>query len=316
MKWRKWNTAWALLAVCCGFSLPVQAQIDLTGTWAGRLHEDYQTRLTGPEFVDYAGIPLNKDGLASALSYTTATFAELDRSCAPYPAHYLLLGPWGIRISPIMDEKSGQVSAWRVSGAMDREAMTIWVDGREAPGPEALHTFAGYSVGHWQGNTLVVVTTHLKDSYLTRNGVPSSSREKATFYFSRHDQDLTITAVIEDPTYLTAPYVMSRTWVIENAQPVGAPVNYCTPEEELSNISPDTVAHFLPGKNTSAAIMTEHYHLPKSATHGGVATMFPEFVQQLKADRYTPAGQCTRYCCGDSTDTEYVVQTLMCKTGP
>jgi hypothetical protein len=47
-----------------------------------------------------------------------------------------------------------------------------------------------------------------------------------------------------------------------------------------------------------------------------MATMFPEFVQQLKADHYRPAGQCTRYCCGDSTDTEYVVKTLMCKTGP
>jgi hypothetical protein len=62
--------------------------------------------------------------------------------------------------------------------------------------------------------------------------------------------------------------------------------------------------------------MTKDYNLPKSATYGGMATMFPEFVQQLKADHYRPAGQCTRYCCGDSTDTEYVVKTLMCKTGP
>ena len=58
MKWSRWNTVWASLAVCCGLSLPVQAQVDLSGTWAPRLHEDYgtvavlaQTPNTNREFI-------------------------------------------------------------------------------------------------------------------------------------------------------------------------------------------------------------------------------------------------------------------------
>jgi hypothetical protein len=303
------------LLLCGLFSAGAQAQVDLTGSWSVRLHEDYQTRFTGPDFVDYAGIPLAEEGLAGALSYTTSLLL-IDRSCAPWPAHYIQLGPWGTRISSVTDKQTGQVVAWRVGGSMDRHAMTIWVDGRPPPGPEAMNTFAGYSIGRWEGNTLIVTTTHVKDGHLTRNGVPSSSRATMTFYISRFEDHLTVTTVVEDPIYLAAPYVLSHTWVLDNTLPVDDPPQVCTPEEELESLADNKVPHFLPGKNTSGDVMTEIYNLPKSATQGGIATMFPEFVQQLKVEKYTPAGQCTRYCCGSSLNPGFVLGTLMCKHGP
>lgn len=38
----------------------------------------------------------------------------------------------------------------------------------------ALHTWEGFSTGRWQGDVLVVTTTHLKPGHLRRNGIPRS----------------------------------------------------------------------------------------------------------------------------------------------
>jgi hypothetical protein len=62
--------------------------------------------------------------------------------------------------------------------------------------------------------SLKVVTTNLKPGYLRTNGVPYSARTTLTEYFDRitqpnGDAHLIITTTIEDPEYLTQPYLYS-----------------------------------------------------------------------------------------------------------
>ena len=76
------------------------------------------------------------------------------------------------------------------------------MDGRPHPPEHALHTWEGFSTGRWDGNTLVVTTTHLKESYLRRNGVKLTDQAKSTEYITRHGDILTVVAFVEDPTYL------------------------------------------------------------------------------------------------------------------
>src|SRR6186713_1523803 len=51
---------------------PASAQIELSGSWAARNHEDAMERGAGPYAVDYTGLPLNDDGRDKELSYSAA----------------------------------------------------------------------------------------------------------------------------------------------------------------------------------------------------------------------------------------------------
>ncbi len=64
---------------------------------------------------------------------------------------------------------------------------TIWLDGRKHPSPNAPHTWEGFSTGVWDGDTLVVKTTHLKEGWVRRNGIPRSANGKLTEFLIRHD---------------------------------------------------------------------------------------------------------------------------------
>ena len=38
------------------------------------------------------------------------------------------------------------------------------------PPANALHTWSGFSTGEWEGDVLVVTTTHVKEAYVRRTG--------------------------------------------------------------------------------------------------------------------------------------------------
>lgn len=87
----------------------------------------------------------------------------------------------------------------------------IWMDGRSAP-PDTPATPMGFSVGRWEGDVLVVETTHLSPGWLDGSGLPMSgdgTRIVERYVFS--DDRLTIdrTMTIHDP-YYTVPLVRRR----------------------------------------------------------------------------------------------------------
>ena len=64
------------------------------------------------------------------------------------------------------------------------------------------------------GRSLKVITTNLKPGYLRRNGAPYSNRATITEYWELHslpdkDEWLTITTKVDDPAYLSRPYLTS-----------------------------------------------------------------------------------------------------------
>lgn len=62
--------------------------------------------------------------------------------------------------------------------------------------------------------SLKVVTTHIRPGYLRKNGVPYSADARMTEYWDVLPQPngseyLVVTTIIEDPTYLTTPWIVS-----------------------------------------------------------------------------------------------------------
>ena len=84
----------------------------------------------------------------------------------------------------------------------------IFMDGRALPGPEADAWWYGYSVGHWEGDTLVVETVRLKDmGWLDIWGSPITENAKMIERYRRTDfGQLEIDVTIEDLAAYTAPF--------------------------------------------------------------------------------------------------------------
>jgi hypothetical protein len=93
----------------------------------------------------------------------------------------------------------------------------IYLDGRKLP-PQGEPTpwWYGYSVGHWEGDTLVVETNNLRgaedspfDGWLDVNGSPYSNGAKFTERIRRPAFDhLQIDLTLEDPKAYTKPWTV------------------------------------------------------------------------------------------------------------
>jgi hypothetical protein len=278
------------------------AQGDLTGDWIMIGQQSETNQQNGPFPDDYTGIPLSKDGRAAALAFNPEAQEQLQRQCEPWSAQYLVNGPFGMRITTQRDPQTGRAVVLHLAPTLDRMQMDVWLDGRSAPAG-ALNTFGGFTTGVWHGETLMTTTTHIKDGFLTRNGVPNSSRETMIMFMTRHGELMTITAVFHDPVYLTAAYPWSETYRLsvtggENMM-LGATGMQCLPEETVSGLSDGYhTSTYLPGKNPLTNYMTSWYGIPPEAAMGGEATMLPSYQRQLEKSYRRPTGMCRQQCCG------------------
>lgn len=86
----------------------------------------------------------------------------------------------------------------------------IFTDGRTLPGNDPEPWWYGYSVGHWEGDTLVVETAGFRDDvWLDINGSPMTNSGKMIERFSRPNYgNLTIEVTIDDPKVYTKPFTV------------------------------------------------------------------------------------------------------------
>jgi hypothetical protein len=91
----------------------------------------------------------------------------------------------------------------------DTSFRQIFTDGRPLPTVEQ-PTFDGYSVGKWEGDTLVVQTIGFKDGmWLDRSGSPMTDAGRLTERFRRVNYGrLEIEITVDDPKAYTAPWTV------------------------------------------------------------------------------------------------------------
>ena len=93
----------------------------------------------------------------------------------------------------------------------------IHMDGNPPP-PDTPRTFLGYSVGHWDGNTLVVVTDHFNDrTQIDEESLSHGLKLKVTERFTKFTNkyggaELRDLITIEDPDHYTRPWTTERTY--------------------------------------------------------------------------------------------------------
>lgn len=268
--------AFAIAATAFGSPGLVAAETDLSGEWAPRYHEDFPERIPGPALGEYHGVPINEAARARAESWSASMLSVPEHQCVPHPADYATRGPSHLRIWKEIDRLTQAVVAIKTHISAWGTERTIWMDGREHPPPYAPHTWQGFSTGVWDGNKLTVTTTHLKPGWLRRNGLPRSESALLREHFIRHGDQLTHISIVDDPAFLTEPFIRSQNWVLAPYQVI-APYP-CDPADEVS-LPAHAVPHYLPGRNPFLDEYTETYNLPPDGVRGGAVTMYPEFIE-------------------------------------
>jgi hypothetical protein len=274
---RIFRTCAALL--CAGAAFAAHAQADLAGMWAQRFHEELPERGAGPEIGDYVGLPVNDAARLRADSWDAAKWTMPERQCEPHPADYAPRGPASLRIGRTVDPISQDVVSWDLTIMWSLSYRNVYMDGRARPSQYAQHSWQGFSTGEWEGDMLKVTTTHLKEGWVRRNGLPRSDRAKVIEYFIRNEDYLTLATVVVDPVYLTEPLVRTSDWVQDPGVQL-SPFS-CIPAIEIERPR-GFVPHHLPGTNTFLTEYSTRHGLPQAVSRGGAATMYPDYVPELR----------------------------------
>jgi glyoxylase-like metal-dependent hydrolase (beta-lactamase superfamily II) len=282
------------------------AQVEVAGDWdqpGGGIfgfQEEFLDRGGGPDLGDYAGLPINEALRYKASLYSPSWLTVPERQCIPHPSTYQYRSPGGLSIVKEYDPVNQRLVAYHVYGSYGLER-TVWMDGRAHPPANARHTYEGFSTGRWEGNKLVVETSHLKAAFVRRNGVAHSDRARMIEHFIRHDAYMTIVTAVDDPIYFDEPFVRSTDYAL-NGRPnaelfqFGGFVNggevegfgssdvfyKCAPSEEIA-LEPGSVPSFMPGANKDIDMFAKRHNVPLEASLGGTETMYPDYLSTLRA---------------------------------
>ena len=281
-----------VVALALAASVPASAQIQLSGVWNPRTHEDQLDRGPGPDLGDYTGLPINDAARLFAESWDASRLTLQEHQCRVHVAPYIFHGPLRLRIWDEKDPETQQIIAIKQYISTYEQTRTIWMDGRPHPSPFAPHTFMGFSTGVWEGDVLKVTTTHLKQGWLRRNGVPESDQATMVEHFVRHGQYLTHLAIISDPVYLAEPLIRSTDFqiAVEDNGPWLWPCEYV---EEIAGKSKVSVPHYQPGQNPFIKEYLAATHVPATSASGGPETIYPEYESQLIGRRTPPQSVAT-----------------------
>jgi cyclase len=272
------------------------AQNDVAGDWdqAGGgifgFQEEFLDRGGGPDLGDYAGLPINDALRYKASLYSPSWLTVPEHQCLPHPSTYQYRSPGGLSIVKEYDPVTQRLVAYRFYGSY----------GLAHPPANARHTYEGFSTGRWEGNRLVIETTHLKAGFLRRNGIAHSDRARMLEYFVRHDDYLSLVTAVDDPVYLDEPFVRSTDFRLDprantrlaefggfvnggDGEGFGASDVFfkCAPTEEIA-IERGTVPSFMPGTNDNLDMFAKRHNVPLEAALGGSATLYPEYAQLLR----------------------------------
>jgi hypothetical protein len=167
---------------------------DLTGPWEpNAIRENVNMKVTGVE------IPLTPQGEALYKSRVARLGKDdPEARCLPPGVPRLTTTPYPFRFvqtpNYIAILYEGGTHTWR----------QIFMDGRK-PSKFAEDLWNGESVGHWEGDTLVVETTGFNDkTWIDAAGVPHSTELKVTERIRRLDADnMEIVNIVDDPVMYT-----------------------------------------------------------------------------------------------------------------
>jgi hypothetical protein len=216
------------------------APIDLTGYWVSLIVDEWRFRVT-PQKGDIVYLPLNAQARQIANAWDPDKDQADGNACKAYGAVGVMQRPGRLHITwdgdqalKIETDAGKQTRTLRFASAASASAVAAAAAGEP--------TWQGNSVAVWQvngrplidtggtgfvpinrvqgatrGGQLKVTTTNMKPGYIRKNGVPYSDKAVLTEYFTvlpgqQNDTYITLTAMVDDPAYLTGQFIRTYTF--------------------------------------------------------------------------------------------------------
>jgi hypothetical protein len=200
------------------------APVDLTGYWVSQIVDEWRFR-AAPQKGDIPYLPLNPEARKMANAWDPAADEAAGNACKAYGAIGVMQRPGRLHFTWETD------TVLRIEA--DAGTQTRLLRFGPPPAQKSDPSWQGYSQAQWEfsgaalggrrgaaaaggprSGQLKVVTTNMKPGYLRKNGVPYSDRAVLTEYFNlltgaQKEQYLNVTALVEDPVYLTGPFIRS-----------------------------------------------------------------------------------------------------------
>jgi hypothetical protein len=187
--------------------------MDLTGYWVSVIVDEWRFRVS-PQKGDVPYLPLNATARQIANAWDPAKDEADGKTCKAYGAVGVMQRPGRLHIT-WTDDNTLKLEA-------DAGTQTRLFHFGPAPDQRGAASWQGYSSAQWLrpggrgaqpgGGSLKVVTDNMLPGYIRKNGVPYSEKAVLTEYFNRitgaqNDVYIAVTAMVEDPMYLTQPFV-------------------------------------------------------------------------------------------------------------
>jgi hypothetical protein len=234
---------------------------------------------------DAAGVPLSPEGQWRGQSWSPEDFDVAEWVCRPHSFDYGLEGGLSrMRVWADVDRPTQKIISINAHANQEEQETYIYMDGRPRPPQNAVHTWSGFSTGEWDGDVLVVTTTHLKEAYIRRTGLMRSDQTTVRTRWRRIGDYLQLTTIMYDPIYLSEPYIRSALMYINQPSMPNDP--YPCEEATETAVERGNVPHFLPGQSPLPGLnpkLTDRFRTPYQPRLGGPETMYPEYIAKMKA---------------------------------
>ena len=146
-----------------------KAPFDLTGTWFIDLHEGFVKFLFGPPYPKFHEEGRRALVDAAAAQKAGKTYRDVIGQCWPPGMPMIMTRVWPHAFIQL------PTAIYMISG-FNNSFRTIYLDGRKHTDPDlVVPSYNGESIGHWEGNTLVVDTRYFEtENHYIDYGIPIS----------------------------------------------------------------------------------------------------------------------------------------------
>jgi hypothetical protein len=184
-------------------------------------------------------LPFTAWGLKQWMEYDPVNKGDYAGNCLPFGVSRNMNSPHGTQILQSNDA---------VAFLFEQNTWHMWVPTSATfKWPEDLpEAWNGISVGHWDGDELVVETTKFNGyTRLDTDGHPHSKQMKLTNKFLRTDsQTIRHTVIVDDPKAYTQPWMNVRTWTLK--APNDVLMEYSCEENNIRNLIEGSIKLWTP----------------------------------------------------------------------
>ena len=187
---------------------PQSRATTLSGNWIA----DPSATMSYPGGFDgffNALLTLNEKGRAAKAAYDPLSNENPEATCVGRPTPSALVST-SLYLMQIEIQEEQEVVIIR--SERNDEVRTVYMDGRGHP-DSSERFITGHSIGHWDGDTLVVDTANFEDHRSPyQNGVPSGGQKHVVerYRLSDDSKNIEVEFTLDDPEYLVESMTHSR----------------------------------------------------------------------------------------------------------